>query len=68
MFFTRRFQKQLQQHWLALRIEIELVLWRQLIALNRTVREARLWLQPLGFGLLALPGAFVAGFIVSFFI
>lgn len=67
MFYTRRFQKQLQLHWLALCMRVELFIWRQIIALNRLARTARLWLQPIGLGLWLLPAAFVFGFAVSLF-
>lgn len=65
MFFTRRFQKQLQQHWREVCLQTELMVWRQLIVLNRLARTVRLWFQPMGYSLLALPGAFVLGFIIS---
>lgn len=66
MFYTRRFQKYWHQRWLAFRIRAEIFAWRQIIALSRNARAARLWLQPIGLGLLALPTAFVLGFVVSF--
>lgn len=65
MFYTRRFQKQLQLHWLALCMRVELFVWRQIIALSRTARAVRLWLQPIGLGLWILPAAFILGFVFS---